>query len=74
MSSASELAERVRAQLPPARVDLEQLVRIPSISAAVERTADVRVAADQVAQWAAAAGAADTQLVDAGGAPAVVAR
>lgn len=61
--------------LPGARRDLEQLVRMPTISAdPTAHGADVRAAADQVAAWAGEAGAADVQIVSAvGGAPAVVA-
>ncbi len=74
MSYPDEVAEAVRAQLVGARADLEHLVRIPSISAAAAHADDVQAAAEQVRSWAGQAGAADTRLVDAGGAPAVVAR
>ncbi len=69
----ADLAAALDAVLPGARADLEALVRIPSISADPARAADVRSAAEQVARLAAAAGAADARVVDAGGAPAVLA-
>jgi acetylornithine deacetylase/succinyl-diaminopimelate desuccinylase-like protein len=57
-----------------ARRDLEDLARIPSISADPGHADDVRAAADRVAQLASSAGAADVQVVSAaGGAPAVIA-
>lgn len=59
--------------LPDARRDLEDLVRIPSLSCDPGSAAEVRRAADVVAAHAGAAGAADVQVVSAGGAPAVIA-
>ncbi|MDX6198782.1 MAG: hypothetical protein QOJ79_1933 [Actinomycetota bacterium] len=59
--------------LPGARADLEALVRMPSISADPERARDVQAAAETVADLAGDAGAADVQIVDAGGRPAVIA-
>jgi acetylornithine deacetylase/succinyl-diaminopimelate desuccinylase-like protein len=59
--------------LPGARADLEALVRVPSISSDPTHAADVRAAADVVAGFARDAGAADVQIVDAGGQPAVIA-
>src|SRR4051812_23308236 len=59
--------------LPGARADLEALARIPSISSDPTRAADVREAADAVAGLAMEAGAAEVEIVDAGGQPAVIA-
>jgi acetylornithine deacetylase/succinyl-diaminopimelate desuccinylase-like protein len=59
--------------LPGARADLEALARIPSISSDPARAGDVREAAEAVAGLAGEAGAANVQIVDAGGAPAVIA-
>lgn len=59
--------------LPGARADLEELARLPSISADPARAGDVRQAANRVAAHATDAGAADVQIVSAGGAPAVIA-
>jgi acetylornithine deacetylase/succinyl-diaminopimelate desuccinylase-like protein len=59
--------------LPGARADLEALVRIPSISADPARSGDVASAAETVARLAHEAGAADVQVVDGGGKPAVIA-
>ena len=59
--------------LPAARADLEALVRVPSISADPARAGDVQAAAETVAGHARDAGAADVQIVAAGGQPAVLA-
>src|SRR3954471_25071837 len=59
--------------LPAAQHDLEALVRIPSISADPARAGDVASAASTVARLATEAGAAQVQVVDGGGAPAVIA-
>ncbi|HSP37425.1 MAG TPA: dipeptidase [Frankiaceae bacterium] len=71
----SHVPQAVREQLTAARQDLEEFVRIPTISADPTRHAgDVRKAVDQVEVWARQAGAADVQILSAdGGAPAVVA-
>ncbi|MEU6698160.1 dipeptidase [Pseudonocardia sp. NPDC046786] len=70
----AELAEAVAAVLPGARTDLEALVRIPSIWADPAHADDTRRSADAVAALARDAGAADVQVISAGGgAPAVVA-
>src|SRR3954471_4115128 len=59
--------------LPGARADLEQLVRVPSLSADPVHAADVRAAAERVAQLARDVGASGVDIVSAGGAPAVIA-
>ena len=59
--------------LPAAREDLKALARIPSISSDPSHAADVQAAADWVVHQARAAGAADVQVVEAGGKPAVIA-
>lgn len=69
----TDLAAALDGVLPGARADLEALVRIPSLSADPGRAADVRRAADEVAAHARAAGGQDVTVVDAGGAPAVLA-
>ncbi len=69
----TDLAAALDDVLPGARTDLEALVRIPSLSADPGRAADVRRAADEVAAHARAAGGRDVTVVDAGGAPAVLA-
>ena len=69
----TDLAAALDGVLPGARTDLEALVRIPSLSADPGRAADVRRAADEVAAHARAAGGQDVTVVDAGGAPAVLA-
>jgi acetylornithine deacetylase/succinyl-diaminopimelate desuccinylase-like protein len=68
-----DLRTAVTSVLPSARGDLEALVRIPSISADPARAAAVQEAAATVARLAGEAGAAEVQVVDAGGAPAVIA-
>src|SRR3954451_6524309 len=72
-----QLRERVQAELPRIRQDLEDLVRIESVSADPARAAEVRRSADAVADLFRAEGFVDTQVVSAlddGGAPAVIAR
>jgi acetylornithine deacetylase/succinyl-diaminopimelate desuccinylase-like protein len=61
--------------MPSVRTDLEQLVRIRSVSADPDHAEDVRASADAVARLAWAAGASEVDVVNAnGGAPAVIAR
>jgi acetylornithine deacetylase/succinyl-diaminopimelate desuccinylase-like protein len=60
--------------LPSVRADLEDLVRIPSVSADPERAGDVRRSADAVAELLRGIGSDDVQIIQEGGAPAVVAR
>jgi acetylornithine deacetylase/succinyl-diaminopimelate desuccinylase-like protein len=71
--STDDLRSVVRDVLPAAQSDLVALASIPSISADPASAGEVRRAADTVAQLAKGAGAADVQVVDAGGAPAVIA-
>jgi acetylornithine deacetylase/succinyl-diaminopimelate desuccinylase-like protein len=71
--TTDELRAALASALPGARADLEALARIPSISADPARAGDVRDAAEAVAGLATEAGAAAVQIVDAGGAPAVIA-
>jgi acetylornithine deacetylase/succinyl-diaminopimelate desuccinylase-like protein len=71
--STDALRDTLTHVLPGARADLEALVRIPSISADPARSDDVHAAADTVSRLARDAGAADVQIVDGGGKPAVIA-
>jgi acetylornithine deacetylase/succinyl-diaminopimelate desuccinylase-like protein len=57
-----------------ARLVLDELVRIPSISAAPEHAGDVEAVIGRVAQLATDAGAADVEIVRSGGQPALIAR
>ena len=72
-----ELRSRVSAELPRIRQDLEDLVRIESVSADPARAAEVQRSAEAVAELFRAEGFEDVQVVSArddGGAPAVIAR
>src|SRR6476660_8194345 len=72
-----ELRSRVTAELPRIRQDLEDLVRIESVSADPERAAEVQRCAEAVAELFRAEHFEDVQGVstrDDGGAPAVIAR
>ena len=72
-----ELRSRVTAELPRIRQDLEDLVRIESVSADPARAAEVQRSAEAVADLFEAEGFEDVQIVSAredGGAPAVMAR
>lgn len=69
----AELQDAVRRELPRARADLEAMVRIPTVSADASRAADVERACEVAAGLARDAGAADVQVLAAGGQPAVVA-
>jgi acetylornithine deacetylase/succinyl-diaminopimelate desuccinylase-like protein len=71
--TAGELRAALERVLPGARQDLEELTRIPSVSADPARRGDVEHAAARVADLASEAGAADVRVVTAGGAPAVIA-
>ena len=65
----------VQAVLPSVRADLEDLVRIPSVSADPARADDVRRSAEATAELFRAEGFDDVRILSAGeGAPAVVAR
>jgi acetylornithine deacetylase/succinyl-diaminopimelate desuccinylase-like protein len=75
--NVDELRNRVQAELPRIRQDLEDLVRIESVSADPARAAEVRRSAEAVAELFRAEGFQDTQVVSAredGRAPAVLAR
>ncbi len=70
-----EIRAAVRDVLPSVRGDLEDLVRIPSVSADPGRADDVRRSAEATAALFRAEGFDDVQILSAGGgAPAVVAR
>ena len=70
----ADLRAALATVLPAARADLEQLARVPSISADPAHAGDVEQAAEQVLELARGAGAAQAELVRAdGGAPAVLA-
>jgi acetylornithine deacetylase/succinyl-diaminopimelate desuccinylase-like protein len=69
----SALPDAVRQAMPQARADLEAMVRIPTVSADPARAGDVEQACRIAADLARDAGAADVQLLSAGGHPAVVA-
>ncbi|MDT9593522.1 dipeptidase [Nocardioides zeae] len=72
--SVDTLRARVAAALPGVRRDLEDLVRIESVSADPERAGEVRRSAEAVAALLEAEGL-ETRIVSAdGGAPAVIAR
>ena len=72
-----ELRSRVSAELPRLRQDLEDLVRIESVSADPARASEVRRSAEAVAALFEAEGFEDVEIVSTredGGAPAVLAR
>ncbi len=73
----AELRSRVTAEMPRIRQDLEDLVRIESVSADPARATEVQRSADAVAELFRADGFEDVEVVSAredGGAPAVLAR
>src|SRR6187200_774621 len=73
----TELRSRVTAELPRIRQDLEDLVRIESVSADPARASEVQRSAEAVAELFRAEGFEDTRIVSArkdGRAPAVIAR
>ena len=72
-----ELRSRLQAELPRIRQDLEDLVRIESVSADPSRACEVQRSAEAVAELFRAEGFEDTRIVSAcedGRAPAVIAR
>jgi cysteinylglycine-S-conjugate dipeptidase len=72
-----EVRSRVSAELPRIRKDLEDLVRIESVSADPARASEVKRSAEAVAELFRAEGFEDTRIVSAcedGRAPAVIAR
>lgn len=70
----TDLRSAVSAQIPAALADLANLVAIPSISAERAHDADVLATARAVASLATDLGFPDVRVVEAGGAPAVIAR
>ncbi|MDX1874106.1 dipeptidase [Mycolicibacterium sp. 120266] len=70
----TDLVARVRELLPSVRSDLEELVRIESVWADPARRDQVHRSADLTAKLLSEAGFGDVRIVDAGGAPAVIAR
>lgn len=70
----SDLVARVQAVLPSVRADLEDLVRIESVWADVDRRGEVHRSADAVSKLLSGAGFGDVRIVAEGGAPAVIAR
>jgi cysteinylglycine-S-conjugate dipeptidase len=75
-SVSADVRKALRTILPGIRADLEELIRIPSISADQARAADIRRSAEQTALLYREAGAAEVEILDdiEGGHPAVVAR
>jgi acetylornithine deacetylase/succinyl-diaminopimelate desuccinylase-like protein/biotin carboxylase len=75
-SMSDDLRAALSAVLPSVRRDLEELIRIPSVSADPAHAEDVRRSAESTARLFADAGAAETEILDdiEGGRPAVVAR
>jgi acetylornithine deacetylase/succinyl-diaminopimelate desuccinylase-like protein len=71
---SDELREAVHNVLPSVREDLEALIRIPSVSADPNATAEVRQSADFTAALLRQAGAVDVEIIDdvEGSQPAVV--
>jgi acetylornithine deacetylase/succinyl-diaminopimelate desuccinylase-like protein len=69
----TDLTARVHDVLPSVLDDLESLVRIPSIWAQPEHHDDVHRSAAEVQRLLTEAGFADARIVEAGGAPAVIA-
>ncbi len=69
----ADLTSRVHDVLPSVLDDLETLVRIPSIWAQPEHHDDVHRSAAEVQRLLTEAGFADARIVEAGGAPAVIA-
>lgn len=69
----SELIDRVRALMPDILAGLEEHVRIPSVYALPEHRTDVERSTEFTAEQLRSAGFADVRVVEAGGAPAVIA-
>lgn len=70
----TDLVARVRELLPSVRSDLEELVRIESVWADPARRDQVHRSAELTAKLLSEAGFGDVRIVEAGGAPAVIAR
>src|SRR3954453_16451046 len=73
MTEGADLRAALTSALPRSHRALVEVARIPSISCDPSHDADVRAAAEAVARHATDAGAASVDVVDAGGAPAVIA-
>jgi len=71
--SEADIRAALSAGAPDARAVLEELVRIPSISAAAGHAADVDTVIARVAELARDAGAAEVGIVRSGGKPALIA-
>ncbi|HEU5158463.1 MAG TPA: M20/M25/M40 family metallo-hydrolase [Streptosporangiaceae bacterium] len=73
---SADVRKAMREVLPGVRADLEELIRVPSVSADPARASDVRRSAEQTALLYREAGAAEVEILDdiEGGQPAVVAR
>ena len=73
MVDVAAIRERVEEVLPGVQEDLVQLVSIPSISSAPERAADLAQAGDTIVGHLKMLGCDEVKIVQAGGAPAVIA-
>ena len=71
--SEDEIRAALACSTATARATLEELVRIPSISAAPEHATDVDAVIARVAELASQAGASQVDIVRSGGQPAVIA-
>ena len=71
--SEADVRAALTAGGPESRAVLEELVRIPSISAAADHATDVDAVIARVAELARDAGAADVDIVRSGGQPALIA-
>lgn len=71
---SAELVDRVRGLMPEILAGLQDHVRIPSVYAQPEHRADVDRSAQFTADQLRAAGFANVRIVEAGGAPAVIAQ
>jgi acetylornithine deacetylase/succinyl-diaminopimelate desuccinylase-like protein len=67
------LRDAVRREMTRARADLEELVRLPTLSCDPAHAGDVAAACHLLAGLASEAGAHEVRLVEAGGAPALIA-
>ncbi len=69
-----DLAQAVRDEFLGVRADLEALIAIPSVSADPERVDDLQRSAEAVVALLQQAGCPETEIVSAGGGPAVIGR
>lgn len=67
-----DLAQAVRDEFLGVRADLEALIAIPSVSADPERVDDLQRSAEAVVALLQQAGCPETEIVSAGGGPAVI--